>query len=143
MIYQTAWKTLLMLLLFAAVAVAQQKTEQKTFTGTWTCLACDMKGLDGSVRAQCEELGHRHSLRLDNGNYVFFLDNDHSQELINGGGRHQARVTVKGIYFKKAQTIDVQSYVIDGKTSSWCAEHQRMDLCNDPASNRVEKNDGK
>jgi hypothetical protein len=120
-----------MLFLLTVVAFAQQKTEHKTFTGTWTCLACDMKGHDGSVRAQCEELGHRHCLRLDNGDYVFFLENDHSLELIKGGGRHEARVTVKGTYFKKARTIDVQSYTIDGRNTAWCPEHSRMDLCLD------------
>jgi hypothetical protein len=144
MTHQSTWKTLVMLLLFSAVAIAQQKTEQKTFTGTWTCLNCDLAGLDGSVRTQCEDLGHRHCLRLDNGKYLFFLDNDHAAALIKGGGRHETLMTVKGTYYPGAHTIDVQSYVIDGKTSSWCAEHKRMDLCNDPPSaKRAEREEGK
>jgi len=143
MIYQTTWKTLVMLLLFATVALAQPKTEQRTFTGTWTCLNCDLAGLDGSVRTQCEDLGHRHCLRLDNGKYLFFLDNDHATALIKGGGRHETRITVKGTYYPDAHTVDVQSYVIDGKTTSWNAEHKQMEIRNDPSSKRVEKSDGK
>jgi hypothetical protein len=143
MIFQTAWKTLAMLLLFAAVAVAQQKAEQRTFTGTWTCLNCDLAGRDGSSRTQCEDLGHRHCLRLGSGKYLFFLDNDHATALIKGGGRHETLMTVKGTYYPNANTIAVQSYIIDGKTTSWNEEHQRMEMQNDPAGNRVEKNDSK
>jgi hypothetical protein len=86
MIYQMTWKTLVMLLLFAAVAVAQPKTEQKTFTGTWTCLNCDLAGLVNRPPAECEDLVHRHCLRLDSGKYLFFLDNDRGKALIQGGG---------------------------------------------------------
>jgi hypothetical protein len=136
-------KAILLFFVLTVAAFAQQKTEQKTFTGTWTCLACDMKGLDGSVRAQCEELGHRHCLRLDNGDYVFFLDNDHSHELIMGGGRHEARVTVTGTYFKKAHTIDIQSYTIDGITSAWCPEHGSMDHCVDKKLEHSSASEGK
>lgn len=137
MTYQLLWKTLTILLLFTAVAVAQKNSEQKTFTGTWTCLNCDLKGLDGSSRTQCEDLGHRHCLRLDNGKYLFFLDNDHATALIKGGGRHETRMSVKGTYYHDAHTIDVQSYVIDGRTTSWSAERQRMELRNDSSSPQV------
>ena len=143
MAYQTTLKTLMLLLLLTAAAAAQQKSEQKILTGTWTCLNCDLKGLDGSSRTQCEDLGHRHCLRLDNGKYVFFLDNDHAAALIKGGGRHDVRMTVKGIYYPDAHTIAVQSYVIDGRTTSWSEEHQRMEMQEDPSAKRVEQDDSK
>jgi hypothetical protein len=121
------------MILASVVASAQQPQSGviKTFKGTWTCLACDLKGLDGSVRAQCEDLGHKHCLRLDNGNYVFFLENDHSLDLIKGGGRHNTRMSVTGKYFPKAHVLDVQSYVIDDITTAWCPVHQKMDMCSD------------
>jgi hypothetical protein len=143
MIYQTAWKTLVMLLLFAAVAVAQQKMEQKTFTGTWTCLNCSLAGLVNRPQAECEDLGHRHCLRLDNGKYLFFLDNDRGKALIQGGGRRDVKMAVKGTFYSAAQTIDVQSYVIDGITTSWNEEHQKMEMQDNPSADRVDKSDGK
>jgi len=143
MTYQMTWKTLVMLLLFATVAVAQQKTEQKTFTGTWTCLNCDLAGLVNRPSAECEDLGHRHCLRLDSGKYMFFLDNDRGKALIQGGGRPEMKMTVKGTYYPAAHTIDVQSYVIDGRTTSWNAEHKQMELQNDPSTKRAEQSEGK
>jgi hypothetical protein len=143
MTFQTTWKTLVMLLLFAAVAVGQQKAEQKTYTGTWTCLNCSLAGLVNRPQAECEDLGHRHCLRLNNGKYLFFLDNDRGKALIQGGGRRDVKMTVKGTYYPYASTIDVQSYVIDGITTSWNEEHQQMEMQNDSSAKRVEKNDSK
>ncbi len=143
MTYQMTWKTLVLMLLFAAVAVAQQKTEQKTFTGTWTCLNCSLAGLVNRPQSECEDLGHRHCLRLDNGKFLFFLDNNRGKDLIQGGGRRDVKMTVKGTFYPAAQTIDVQSYVIDGITTSWNEEHQKMEMQNDPSEKRIEKNDGK
>ena len=143
MAYQMTWKTLLLLLFLTAAAVAQQRAEQKTFTGVWTCLNCDLKGLDGSSRKNCEDLGHRHCLRLSSGKYVFFLDNDHATALIKGGGRHDMPLTVKGTYYPDAHTIAVESYVIDGRITSWSEEHQRMEMQEDSSTKRAEQNDTK
>lgn len=52
-------------------------------------------------------------------------------------------MTVKGAYYSNAQTIDVHSYVIDGKTTSWNEEHQRMEMRDDQSENQVQKGDGK
>jgi hypothetical protein len=143
MTFQTTWKTLVMLLLFAAAAVAQQKGEPRTFNGTWTCLNCSLAGLVNRPPAECEDLGHRHCLRLDSGKYLFFLDNDRGKALVQGGGRHDVKMTVKGTYYPAAHTIDVQSYVIDGITTSWNEEHQKMEMQNDPTAKRVENNESK
>jgi hypothetical protein len=109
-------------------ASAASKKNAKTFTGTHTCLACDLKKLEGT-NSECEAYGHKHCLRLDNGKYINFLENDHSEALIKGGGRHNTRITVTGIYNSNSHTIDIQSYVIDGIKTEWCEKHHQMDIC--------------
>jgi hypothetical protein len=106
----------------------KQQGEQRTFTGTWTCLACDLKGLEGSAAAECEQLGHKHSLRLSNGKYIYFIENERSADLLKGGRVHNVKITVKGTYYPNAHAIDVESYIIDGKKTAWCTQHQRMDM---------------
>ncbi len=130
------------LLAMGASVFAGEKGLTKEFTGTWTCLACDLKKLDG-VRAQCEDFGHKHCLRLSDGRYIQFLENDHSIDLIKGGGRHDVELTVRGIYNSKARVIDVESYTIDGVTTTWCAEHGRMDQCSWQAKHQGEKKNSK
>lgn len=123
--------SLSLVLLITALSVAASAASQKkvrTFTGTHTCLACDLKKLEGT-NSECEAYGHKHCLRLDNGKYINFLENDHSEALIKGGGRHNTRITVTGIYNSNSHTIDVQSYVIDGIETVWCEKHHQMDIC--------------
>lgn len=125
--------TVLLALVMAAHSAAAQPAGQKkvrTFTGTLTCLACDLKKLEGT-NSECDAYGHKHCLRLDNDRYINFLENDHSEVLVKGGGRHDTRITVTGIYDSNSRTIDVQSYVIDGIKTTWCEKHQQMDICSD------------
>jgi hypothetical protein len=129
-----------MFLAMTAISFAGERGQKKEFTGTWTCLACDLKKLDG-VRAQCEDFGHKHCLRLNDGRYIQFLENDHSTDLIKGGGRHEVQLTVRGIYDSKSHTIDVESYVIDGITTTWCTDHSRMDHCAWQAEHQEKKKD--
>jgi len=121
---------MLMFVSLGATAIAESPNGGmlKTCNGTLTCLACDLRHYEG-LNAQCEVFGHRHSIRLKNGDYIYFLENDHSTDLIKGGGRHNAQIEVTGFYDKKSHTIDVQSYVIDGIRTEWCADHERMDMC--------------
>ena len=130
MIRKTVLLLMLSIVILGVTASADNWNDNKlkTYTGTLTCLACDLKKLAGT-NSQCETFGHRHSLRLDNGNYIYFLENDHSEDLVKGGGRHDTRITVTGIYNKKSHTIDVQSYEIDGIKTEWCRGHERMDMC--------------
>lgn len=120
---------LAMATLSIAASAASQKNV-KTLTGTLTCLACDLKKLKGT-NSECEAYGHKHCLRLDNDRYVNFLENDHSEALIKGGGRHDTRVKVTGIYDSNSRTIDVETYVIDGIKTTWCEKHGQMDICGD------------
>ena len=138
MIHRKIQFSLLLVLALCAVAFAQQLGEKRALTGTWTCLSCDLKGLDGSDHKQCEDAGHKHCLKLDNGNYVFFLENDRSADIIKGGRKHDVRITVEGTYYPKAHTIDVQSYTIDGRKTAWCDTHHRMDM--DAASSSKQAN---
>ena len=117
----------------SGVASANSQKKVKTFSGTLTCLACDLKKLEGT-NSECEAYGHKHCLRLDNDKYINFLENDHSEALIKGGGRHDTRVTVTGIYNSNSHTVDVQSYVIDGINTVWCEKHRQMDICGDTKS---------
>lgn len=128
------------LLAMSAGIFAAERGQKKEFTGTWTCLACDLKKFDG-VRAQCEDFGHKHCLRLNDGRYIQFLENDHSIDLIKGGGRHEVQLTVRGIYDSKSHTIDVEDYTIDGVTTTWCSDHNRMDHCAWQAKHQKEKKD--
>jgi len=138
MVRKTALFLLLAFVSLGVTASAGNNAKVKTFEGTLTCLACDMKNLDGA-NAQCEAFGHRHSLRLDNGNYIYFIENDHSEALIKGGGRHNTRAKVTGIYNKKAHALDVQTYEIDGLTTAWCDVHGTMDMCGDKNAAKAEK----
>jgi hypothetical protein len=117
----------------SGAASANSQKNVKTFTGTHTCLACDLKKLEGT-NSECEAYGHKHCLRLDNGKYINFLENDHSEALIKGGGRHNTRITVTGIYDSKSHTMDIHNYVIDGIKTVWCEKHHQMDICGDTQS---------
>ncbi len=133
MIRKTAFFLTLALAIIAASASADNRTDVKvkTISGTLTCLACDLKGYEG-INSQCEALGHHHCVRKANGDYVNFLQNDHSEALIAGGGRHNTEIKVTGIYHNQSHTIDVESYEIDGIKTTWCDAHNRMDMCGDP-----------
>lgn len=99
-----------------------------TFVGTYLCISCDLKKTDG-LNAQCETFGHRHGIKLSSGRYIYLLENDHSVDLIKGGGRENFPIQVTGFYDGFARTLDVQKYKIDGIESTWCQEHHRMDPC--------------
>ena len=101
---------------------------QRTFSGTYVCLACDL-AKKGGAHSQCDIYGHQYCLKLNNGNYVMFLRNDYSEELLKGGGREDFKMKVTGVYDPQARTIDVRSYEIDGIKSTWCDVHERMDDC--------------
>ncbi len=128
MSHRITWTVALFTMLLATTVLAQQRSETRTFTGTWTCLSCDIKGLDCSDHRQCDSADHKHCLRLNNGNYIFFLENEKSADLLKGTRKQDVKVTVKGIYYPKARTLDVQSYTIEGLKTAWCYTHQRMEM---------------
>jgi hypothetical protein len=108
----------------------------KVFKGRWTCPICEAKGLKGE-KAECEDLGHKHALRLDDGTIITFVENERSEALVKGGDRHWLRIEVCGLYDPAAKALDVDSYQIDGIWTTWCDVHDRMDMCRSGASGQV------
>ncbi len=117
------------LVLAAGHAAAKGRSKDlKILKGTWTCPLCDAKGLKGEI-AECEDLGHKHALRLSDGAYVAFVENARSEALVTGGGRHNVKIEVCGLYDSSNRKIDVDGYAIDGIWTTWCDAHGRMDMC--------------
>ncbi len=116
--------------MFSLAAVAGNKGEQKTLNGTLSCMGCDLKKAAGA-HSQCSIYGHKHALKLEDGSYVSFMENDHSETLINAGeGKwHGQEVEVSGTYFDKGNVIDVKNFEIKDKAFSWCVGHKNMDQC--------------
>ena len=99
----------------------------KTFSGTLTCLGCDLKS--SGANAQCKAYGHKHALKLEDGTFISFMENDQSTKLIEGGKMHNAEVEIHGVYFGDANMLDVESFNFDDKSFGWCAGHSSMDMC--------------
>lgn len=118
------------MLIFGIFAFAGDKGAQKTFGGTLSCMGCDLKK-DAGANSQCKIYGHQHALKMKDGSYVSFMENDHSDLLINAGdGKwHGSEIKVTGTFFNKANVIDVKSFEVKDKTFGWCAGHKNMDQC--------------
>ncbi len=116
-----------LVLLVGSTALGQTTNRARTFTGTYTCIACDLHKTAGT-RSQCDIYGHDFGIKLTDGRYIHFLPNDHSAELVRGGGRTDFPIKVIGIYDGGARTIDVQKYSIDGIETVWSQEHNKMEM---------------
>ena len=118
------------LLMFSLAAMAGKKDEQKTMSGTLSCMGCDLKKADGA-HAQCKIYGHEHALKLEDGSYVSFMENDHSEDLIDAGeGKwHGQSIEVSGTYYADGNVIDVEKFKIKDEPYGWCAGHKAMDQC--------------
>ncbi len=116
------------LLLVSAIALASPGREFRSFKGTWLCPTClEMKQAD--TPENCEAKGHKHVLKLDDGQMISFDANARAATLIHGGGREKTKIEVCGLYDPKGQTLDVDAYRIDDTWTTWCDAHARMDLC--------------
>lgn len=110
------------------VSLAAEKGMKKAFEGTLSCPGCDLKKAEGA-HAQCKVYGHTHGLKLEDGKYISFLENDKSAGLIKGEKLHGKKVKVHSVYYGDANLLDVETYEVDGKTYSWCESHGAMDMC--------------
>jgi len=121
---------LAILLMIGALAFAGDKGEQKTLKGTLSCMGCDLKKGSGA-NAQCKTYGHDHALKLEDGSYISFMENDHSEKLINAsdGKWHGKMIEVTGTFFANANVIDVTKFRTAGKAFSFCSGHKHMDEC--------------
>ena len=127
---------LVFMFLFSLVVMAEKiKGEKKTFTGSLNCLACDLK-IGAGANAQCKVYGHDHALKLMDGSYISFLENDYAELLIhaNEGKWHNRDVTVTGIFYPKTNMIDVINFEIMDKEFGWCTDHEKMDQCHAESS---------
>ncbi len=116
------------LLVVTVSALAGSKGEHKAFKGTLSCLGCDLKKSEGAL-SQCKIYGHKHAIRLEDGKYISFLENDKSADLIKGDKWHGQDVEVHGTYYKDANVIDVDSFKFGDKSYGWCEAHGAMDMC--------------
>ncbi len=119
--------TVALVLAVGSAVLGQTINKVRTFKGTYTCIACDFKKTNGA-HSQCDIYGHSFGLRLSDGSCVHFLRNDHSVDLLKGGGRSDFEITVSGVYDRNARTIDVQKYSIDGIETAWSPDHQKMEM---------------
>jgi hypothetical protein len=127
----------MLFLALGLLAMAGEKAEVRTFKGTLSCASCELKK-DGAS-AQCRTYGHRHTLKTDDGQYISFLENDNSIDLIKGGNWHNAKVKVSGTYYGQANLLDVDSFTVEGKSYSWCEGHKKMDTCQSGAGKMTGK----
>lgn len=98
----------------------------KTFEGTLVCLGCSL-GKEEGAHSECKVFGHDHALKIGDGKYISFLPNKFSKDLISGEKYHNAQVSVTGTFFAKANTLDVESFKVEGKAKTWCTECSAMD----------------
>ncbi|MCK5125827.1 MAG: hypothetical protein KAR42_06195 [candidate division Zixibacteria bacterium] len=136
-------KATLLLVLFAILAISvpasagdndntkqisASKAGKTTFEGTLVCVGCDLKKNEGA-RAACKTTGCNHAIKTSDGKYINLLENQYSSDLIKGGDFHNKQIKVEGVYFAKANLLDVESYTIDGKQKNWCGHCSKMDGC--------------
>jgi hypothetical protein len=114
-------------LIVGSAVLGQTPDRKRTFTGTYTCISCDLKKTTGA-HAQCDQFGHDYGIKLSNGTYIHLLYNDHSADLVKNGGRTDFQITVTGTYDRESHIIDVQKYAIDGVETVWSEEHQKMEM---------------
>lgn len=112
----------------ASVKTSPDVGTEVTMTGTLVCLGCSLKS--AGAQSACSIYGCSHALKSDDGKYVSFLQNDFSQQLIKGTDIHNKQVSITGVYFAKANVLDVHSYKVeDGPKTVWCEGHKSMDAC--------------
>lgn len=126
------------MLIFALVAMAdhhdemkkvsaETKAEHQTISGTLVCLGCSLKA-DGA-HSECSAFGHTHALKTEDGHFINFLENKFAADLIKGEKYHNKQVKVSGVFFAKANLLDVESFTVDDQKKGWCDHCNAMDGC--------------
>jgi hypothetical protein len=119
---------IIVLPLMAGTSDVAGKAKSVTIEGKLVCLGCELKKADGA-RADCKVYGHKHALKTADGNYVNFLENQYSADLIKGEKYHNKKLVVKGRHFAEANLIDIESFEVDGQNKTWCGHCKAMDGC--------------
>jgi len=104
------------------------KGGQVDIEGQLVCLGCSLKKSEGA-HAECSTYGHKHALKTTEGVYLTLLENKQSADLVKGEKYHNKLVSIHGVYHANANTLDVESFTVDGKTKSWCGGCKSMDGC--------------
>ncbi len=113
-------------LLLVSSVLGQTPNRVRTITGTYVCISCDLEKSIGA-HSQCSVYGHNYGIKLTDGSYIHILANDHSVDLVKGGGRKNFPITVTGLYDRASRTIDVQKYSIDGVQTTWSDASGKME----------------
>lgn len=108
--------------------IKASKVENATFEGTLVCMRCDLKKTEGA-RSTCKTTGCKNAIKTADGEYINFLENEYSADLIKGDSYSNKSIKVQGVYFAKANMLDVKSFTVDGKSKSWCSHCSKMDGC--------------
>ena len=127
----TAFLLTLALVALAVTATAGDKPavhKKTTLEGKLVCLGCDLKKSDGA-HAACSIYGHKHALKTKDGKHINFLENDYSKDLINGEKYHNKGISVAGVYYDKANMLDVETFTVDDTMRGWCGHCKAMDNC--------------
>ena len=107
--------------------MSKMSGEVTTLEGTLVCKNCSLKKEFGA-RSECKLNGCQSALKTTNGHFVDFLDNKYAKDL-HGEKYAGKQLKVTGTFFASANTMDVQSFSVDGKTKSWCDHCTSMDAC--------------
>lgn len=111
-----------------AEEAAKPEAKHATFDGQLVCLGCDLKKAEGA-RSACKVYGCNHVLKTSDGQYINFLQNDFSKEL-SSDKHHNKAATVSGMFHASANTLDVESFTVEGgKKQGWCDHCKTMDNC--------------
>jgi len=114
--------------LMAGTEKAPPKGKHVSLKGKLVCLGCDLKSTQGA-RAACPVYGHKHVLKTGDGQYINFLENRYSEDLIKGEKYHGKSIQVEGVYYPEALTLDVETFTVGGQQVGWCDGHKSMDSC--------------
>ncbi|MFH2049077.1 MAG: hypothetical protein ABIJ12_06495 [bacterium] len=110
------------------IKASDVKTDDASFEGTLVCLGCDLKKIEGA-NSECKISGHTFAIKTADGSYISLMENKYSTDLLNVESNHNKAVKVQGVYFAKANMLDVKSFTIDGKENTWCGQCSKMDGC--------------
>ncbi|MHC4196606.1 MAG: hypothetical protein ACYSRP_01670 [Planctomycetota bacterium] len=94
-------------LMILAIGSGVSVADEETVTGTVVCLGCTLKKKEGA-HAACDVYGHKHGLATSGGELYSFLENENSEELINGEKYGMKKVEITGKVFENAHIIDVE-----------------------------------
>jgi len=112
----------------SSAMINSEKPQQVTLKGQLVCSTCSLKAQ--GAHSACSEFGCTQALKTADGRIINLMRNKFSSHLISDKALHNKPVEIAGMFFANANTLDVQSYSVDGgKKMSWCDHCKTMDAC--------------